>query len=405
VHGPAGAGKSAIALTVAEKCVERRQLAASFFFSRSAPPRDTARLFFTTLAWQLASSTPSRRHAICQAVADDMDILDQQHSIQIERLIVKPFLSPVDSEKIQNPFLVIVDGLDECKLQNDQTQLLDHIYDLVKTPCIPLRFLIVSRPEPHIHRFFATRQNQTVSTEISIEGDRQAPEDIRQFLRSRFDEMTESGRHTHSLEYETRPWPSNRIISDLRDRSEGYFIYASTGLNYIDDENFSCVRRLEEVLDASRASSSTSIFGELDKLYTQILSACPNTHPLVRVLGGLLTKPIPERSIEVECLELIYNLRHGEIMQMLRNLHSVLKTTTEHDGLCSYTTVRSHHASFLDFLFDKNRAVVYHIDHDEVSRAVYEGAVSFISNYRSRTSSIEYESFLSNTLIYSSLLP
>ncbi|KAF8066467.1 hypothetical protein FPV67DRAFT_1417372, partial [Lyophyllum atratum] len=41
LHGPAGAGKSAIAQTVAETCAERGQLAASFFFSRGSYRRDT----------------------------------------------------------------------------------------------------------------------------------------------------------------------------------------------------------------------------------------------------------------------------------------------------------------------------------------------------------------------------
>jgi hypothetical protein len=393
VHGPAGAGKSAIAQTVAERCADQEQLAASFFFSRSAPSRDTARLFFVTLAWQLASSMPGTKDAICKAVVDGSRILDQKHEAQIDHLIVRPFLASTDSSEqatSTNPFLVIIDGLDECKPIEDQTRLLNHLYKLVEDHRFPLRFLIVSRPEAHIRHFFTIPRNKNISTEISIHGDYQAREDIYRFLRSRFDEIAESGRHFYSLEYERRPWPSDEIVKLLRDRSEGYFIYASTVLKCIDDENYSCVKRLEEVLNASDSGSSTSIFGELDKLYTQILSACPNIHLLVRVLGGLLGTPIHQWKIQVECLELVYNLGHGEIMQMLRNFHSVLEFTTGKTSLSEYTDVRCHHASFLDFLFDKGRAGPYYINKSSIIQEVYGGMVSFISDYPSRRSSIEY---------------
>ena len=52
LHGPAGAGKSAIAQTVAEICAERGQLAASFFFSRSSPDRNALKHLFPTIAVQ-----------------------------------------------------------------------------------------------------------------------------------------------------------------------------------------------------------------------------------------------------------------------------------------------------------------------------------------------------------------
>jgi len=64
IHGPAGAGKSATAQTVSETCSERRQLAATFFFSRSAPSRSHAQWFFTTIAHQIAHSMPQMRRRI-----------------------------------------------------------------------------------------------------------------------------------------------------------------------------------------------------------------------------------------------------------------------------------------------------------------------------------------------------
>jgi len=115
IHGPAGAGKSAIAQTVSETCSARGQLAASFFFSRSAPSRSHARWFFTTIALQIAHSIQQMRQGICKAVEDDLQILHKQHSAQLKQLLILPLSPPLSSSSApKSPFLVIVDGLDEC---------------------------------------------------------------------------------------------------------------------------------------------------------------------------------------------------------------------------------------------------------------------------------------------------
>lgn len=59
IHGPVGAGKSAIEQTIAEMCHNARILAASFFFSRNIAGRNDKSLLITTLAYQLTVSIPA----------------------------------------------------------------------------------------------------------------------------------------------------------------------------------------------------------------------------------------------------------------------------------------------------------------------------------------------------------
>lgn len=68
LHGPAGAGKSAVAQTVSETYAERGSLVGSFFFSRGAPGRDTAKHLFPTLTYQIAMRIPGLRSTIGSAV-------------------------------------------------------------------------------------------------------------------------------------------------------------------------------------------------------------------------------------------------------------------------------------------------------------------------------------------------
>ena len=57
VYGPAGAGKSAIAHTIAEMC-EETILLASFFFSRNDPSRNTVKPLIATIAYQIILNFP-----------------------------------------------------------------------------------------------------------------------------------------------------------------------------------------------------------------------------------------------------------------------------------------------------------------------------------------------------------
>ena len=242
IHGPAGVGKSAIVQTVSETYSARGQLTASFF-SRSAPSRSHARWFFTTLALQIAHSMPQTRPGICKAVEDDLQILHKQQS-QLKQLLILPLLSPSSSPP-RSPFLVIVDGLDECS--GYQSQVLLHILELVTTHSLPLRFLIFSRPEPQIYHFFDTVAMKA-STRISIYGDHQARQDVRLFLPTGFNTIHKSEKHAAIMKHVPKPWPSDEVVQLLADRSDGYFIYAST-LKYVDEEYFSYVDRLREVLE------------------------------------------------------------------------------------------------------------------------------------------------------------
>ena len=364
LHGPAGVGKSAMAQTISDTCAQKGQLAASFFFSRSAPGRDNSQKFFTTLALHMAISIPGIIHNITKVVENDPLIVNRRHDTQMKQLIMDPFLSLLSSGSrgaCTIPFIIVVDGLDECEGTHDQIKLLSHLVTL--TQSLPLRFLISSRPEPHIKDFF----DKINHTNISLYGDHEAHEDIYLHLRESFNELHDSERHAAIMHDIPKPWPSDPEIRLLAERSDGYFIYASTVLKYVDEECFSPTKRLQEVLEIPLNGSE--VFGELDKLYRQILSSCgPRTDFLLRVLDTLLfTDPGVHDAITAEIVEAVLNLSRGEVASTLRGLHSVLKFDKSRGGILFVTPF---HASFLDFLSDPSRAGKYFIEpHSEERHA------------------------------------
>jgi len=159
LHGPAGVGKSAIAHTVAERSAQSKELAASFFFSRSKPGCDTARVIWASIAYQIAISIPALRKKIGEAVEDDPAICQKSLPNQLQKLIIDPFTLTHRKLEVMNtlarlPFLVIIDGLDECKMHADQRDVLRSVASVINTHQLPLRFLITSHSEDPIRTEF-----------------------------------------------------------------------------------------------------------------------------------------------------------------------------------------------------------------------------------------------------------
>ncbi|KAF7330617.1 AAA-16 domain-containing protein [Mycena sanguinolenta] len=75
LHGPAGAGKSAIAQSFCAKLAAQKRLAASFFFKRGHPSRGNGKKLFTTVAYQLAFCRPELKTAISRIVEDDLSVI------------------------------------------------------------------------------------------------------------------------------------------------------------------------------------------------------------------------------------------------------------------------------------------------------------------------------------------
>ena len=141
--------------------------------------------------------------------------------------------------------------------------------------------------------------------------------------------------------------------------SGGYFIYASTVIKFIDEEFFSPVDRLDQVLNNSNSTVApldSALFAELDKLYIQILSCCPKSQmPLLkRILGFTVFNDSNPRGIGH--IAAFLRLSLGQVKLTLRGLRSLVSF----EGM--WESLKIMHASFRDFLEDEARAGIYHID-------------------------------------------
>ena len=280
--------------------------------------------------------------------------------VQLRTLIVNAFqkLSPVP----QHSYLVIIDGLDECRDKAIQQSILRLLCETITVHKLPLRFLIGSRPESHIRTSFDQESLYTTTHRVVLDDTFNPGRDIRVFLKDGFTKICAENSILCHVE---NPWPSEGIIDLLVQRSSGQFIYAATVLKFIGADFCSPTKQLALVL-----KPDPTAFSDLDQLYTQILSVYPSTVNVVQVLGFIIAfdkKHLPE------VIEDILEMEKGELKLVLRGLSSLMKDENGerlHKRVTSYVIPDFAHASFSDYLFDSSRSGPFHINRQEYDNQV-----------------------------------
>ena len=341
LNGPAGAGKSAIAQTIAERYKDAR-MAASFFFLRNTLDRGVADRLFLTLAWQLAKSIPQTRPYIESALQIEPLLYAKSVNIQFDQLIGQVLENLLRDQPSLRPerSLVIIDGVDECATEQDQKLLLGLIADALAHTSIPLRFLICSRPEAHIKETFNLENMKNV-TRVVVLDEKFAPnDDIQRYLEDEFFRIF--------TKRNISPLPSDEDIHHLVSKASGQFIYASTVIKFIDDDDCNPREQLNIILKL-RTVNSSSPYAQLDQLYIQILSQRPDVKFLRDVFALIIARGQP--SFEFICRRL--RISEENLRLKLRRMHSLLQISDE--------DITTYHRSLHDFFQDKKRAGQYHV--------------------------------------------
>jgi len=346
VYGPAGAGKSAIAQTIAEMCDEEMLLLASFFFSRNDPSRSTVKPLVATLAYQIISNLPQTRDIILGAIERDPLIFTKSLVVQVKSLIMGPLQSLVESGSFNNATrrLIIIDGLDECFDPKAQRNIVEVLADSQRQHRLPLLFLIASRPEQHISLAFSNGLLPTVTTRIALDESYLPDEDIEVFLTDKFQEI----KSTHALRSYIPPWwPRADVLNQLVEKSSGQFIYASTVIGYVTSIRHKPTDRLDIVLGIRPAQKDLP-FSELDALYTHILAGVEDIEHVLEILSVVLfsTRAAMRNSRNIE--EFL-SLQPGDVELYLPELHSLVKHGPNQ-------RIRVVHASLRDFFVDPTRS-------------------------------------------------
>lgn len=398
--GGAGAGKSALAQSVAEVCKQESILAAGFFFNSAS---NNGASLIPTLVFQLLDVLPGLKPVVEDCINSDQGLFANLWDVQrvTQKLFVEPLkiLHLAKSDHVCPP-LMIIDGFDECYDPKFQCKLLRIIAKAILEVPYPFRLLVTSRSEDHLVNFFdhdATLQVATVHR-YNLSDDPDADSDIYRF----FEQQLEEIRCTHPFRAHLATWwPGDEALISLVDMSSQHFIYASTAVEYIQSPKHRPEERLRIVLGLSPpAAKLDRPFLQLDFLYSSIFQTLGKDHlqELHSVLGlrrviddsssaknGLFQwqsgsgflffarSSNPGYRTPLHIIETLLKIRPGGVDLLITPLRSLISLDD-----CD---VRVLHKSLFDYLLDSSRSGAFHLDlsisHRIVTEYIVENLVSF----------------------------
>jgi hypothetical protein len=372
LNGMAGTGKSTIARTVARRCHDEGRLGASFFFSRGGGELETARMFVTSIAAQLASKPGLLRKHICDAVAAHPKIATKSLSDQWKELVLRP-LSRLDAAAGEPPLplVVIIDALDECSDEREIEFVLRLLSETSGLGVLRLRIFLTSRPEILIREGIqdipeAQRQHlilHRIDQEV-------VDHDIRVFLEQRLGKIIRR-RPSRSA------GPSGDTLQQLVERASGLFIWAATTCHFVTQGRANASKRLDLILRDGASSTSTHPQTRLDEIYHHVLQnslreaySQDENDELCSVLRTVLgTVAVLFSSFSAPSLAALLNLTEAELVEVLCDLHAIFDVPDE-----PHLPIRPQHASVRDFLLDSRRCtdarfcVTEHLAHSHVAQ-------------------------------------
>ncbi|KAF9564015.1 hypothetical protein CPC08DRAFT_760405 [Agrocybe pediades] len=349
LYGAAGCGKSAIAQSIVESCIERGVLLASFFFNKSDSTRNHAGPLVATLAYQLYCCFPETevQTEILSAIKKDSLIFKKTLQQQIAALIIQPLRT--SSQRFSLPI---------------QKAILTALADSVRLANFRIPIFVASRPEHDIKLSFSSKYLKDTHTSLSLDledgGD--ADSDIRLYLFDRFAEIKDDFDNRTTGRKLVQDWPGHQVIETLVRKASGQFIYAAIVIRYVESTRHRPDHRLDIVLNL-RPVNGDHPFAELDSLYTMILESALNTEKVLHVLT-LYSMHIPRMSFSV--IEKLLSYDEGEVETLFCDLGALVQIdkprSPSYDSEHSPTYLRILHAPFFEYLLDAARSKQFHID-------------------------------------------
>ncbi|KXN80600.1 hypothetical protein AN958_09740 [Leucoagaricus sp. SymC.cos] len=228
-----------------------------------------------TLSYQLVVKCPVYKTVVSKQLTNGPKLLDKAPPTLLKKLIVDLFLKiqAENPQLIRAPLLILLDGLDECHGENSQCELVEMIAKTARVcmTSLPLRLLIVSRPEEHLKYAFADVdvQMECGLRELLIDG--QCREDVCRVLRDGFAATKKKYRSRVSSS-----WPPTNEFKVVERTVDGLFVFAETVLKDIESPDHSNPAHrpttLVSFLDRVQEAGTTNPLEALDKFYIRILN-------------------------------------------------------------------------------------------------------------------------------------
>jgi len=367
LSGPAGVGKTAIMRSIIQSGKSR--IGAALFFSRPNKRTDPRRLV-QTIAYQLAKNVPGYQQCVRDQLCADPMLLQSGTKHLFERLVEVPFCN-LPYHKKDEPWLILIDGLDECEGEEAQCEIVEIIGAFAcRCPTSPLVWIVASRAEYWLRAAFNQKNFQHCFRQEHVEINSQdARRDVETYLSAEF----EKTRRVFAHHLSGNDWPLEREFSELSQAASGMFLFASTASRFIADPT-ACnpVNQLSTLLSIiDKGSDPSPEQGNpllpLHNLYTQILGSIPlktYVHVTRRILG--CCRLLPRNTMQSTPFALSCNflgITQHDAYGSLERLHSVLDVPLPEGAATKEMKIL--HYSFSEYLENRPVSKCYNVDRHE----------------------------------------
>ena len=359
LHGNAGTGKSSIAHTIANRFRKLGRLGSCYCFNRNEILEPRHKNIFTTIARDLADRDKNIRRELVNAVHLDTSLKNTTDVLQQwKELIMKP--AKTLSEVMAGPIVIVIDALDESGGPDSRQHILrilagagqlDDDECLISKLPPHFRILLISRPVPDIY---------------------DALNGVKHVQQKSMDSISSLSTQSDILRYVS--WElsglkgiENQVPASLAHASGGLFEWARLACEYIkgdDDAGTSTMERFEVLMTRNNKDKFVPL---LDRMYTLTLetifppdrrSRFDRLDRFRSVMAQILAteEPLPLASLNAMRHHFDHP-RKADVSSIIRPMGALLSGTTDPTA-----TIRPLHASFTDFLTDKNRSGEFFID-------------------------------------------
>ncbi len=305
--GVPGAGKTAIAHSVAKQCHDMGFLATAFFFNREDSQK--APMLLSTIICDLASRFPSFRTSISQAIEKDPSLASAGLTRQFNGLIT-PY-----ADRIHEPVLIVLDALDEgfseglLKVLEEGVCLLPGCFCFfVTTRDIFEVKQLLEAPHVHPRRF------------DHFEGS--WGDDVRKVAKVHLKKV--AGKKG------LKGWPTVEVEDRIVKRSEGLMIWVVAICQFL-GKAFKPQEELEELLNKRLPSRrGAQAEKQIDELYAAILlkqdwEDMKFTEAYQDVMGAILASKVP---LTINAIHMLHSGR-VEVELLLQDLKPLLLSSEE----------------------------------------------------------------------------
>jgi hypothetical protein len=353
--GKAGIGKSTISRTIAKDLDEEGRLGASFFFKRGRADRSHAKLFFPTIALQLADKFPGLGHAIAAALEEDSLLCERHMTKQFERLLLQPMRGGLSGNALPSDCFLVIDALDECEDMEQTKTLLKLLKQIENVMTARIRILVTSRPDPPLVAGFNDMSNELLH-DVQLEQAQvnSIKPDLDIYFRYELAQVEKN--YPRQNPYCSLPtgWAGQGDIDLLVDKSHPLFIVAYTLCKLLSSSN----KPQEDLRMLLSPTNGRELSTGLGSVYRPVLRQA-----VTKASGRSTGDRMNTFNTVIECLILLYDplsvtslsnlidFPIQEIGALIPPLRSVLNVPEKADGTPDPSgTIKLFHLSFRDFL-------------------------------------------------------